>query len=183
MVVSVISDPDVAVANLTEFRRRLLELLDEPDSATGLARRLGTSRQKVNYHLRQLEESGFVELVEERPRRGLQERVVRRTADVVMVDPLAFDSSGLTRNDAVGVAGVVATATDFVRHAAALTVAASKDRSRVAAAALETEIRVASPSALRALLDELAALFARFDSDEGLRVRIANLALPAMEEG
>lgn len=180
--VTVVDDPDTVVDNLGGFRRRLLELLDEPDSATGLARRLGTSRQKVNYHLRTLEEAGFVELAEVRQRRGLSERLVRRVADVVVVDPLAFDTSGLARQDVVGVSGVVATATDLIRHAAEVTSAASDRGARLAASAVDTEIRLETPAALRSLLEDLAALLARYDSETGLVVRVANLVLPAKEE-
>ncbi|NIP81922.1 MAG: helix-turn-helix domain-containing protein, partial [Gemmatimonadetes bacterium] len=58
--------------------RRLLDaLLERPDSAVGLARRLGDTRQRLNYHLRVLEGAGLVELEEERPRRGVRERVMR----------------------------------------------------------------------------------------------------------
>lgn len=153
-------------------------MLDEPASATALAQRLGTTRQKVNYHLRTLEEAGFVELFETRQRRGLEERLMRRTSDVVLVDPLAFDSSGLTRDDVVGLSGVVASAADVIRDAAAVTAGARKDGSHVAASALEAEIRVAGPSALRQLLDDLAELIASYDSDQGLRVKVTNLVLP-----
>ncbi len=38
----------------------------EPDSASGIARRLSLPRQTVNYHLRELEKEGFVEFVEHR---------------------------------------------------------------------------------------------------------------------
>src|SRR5918999_5593887 len=72
---------------LTPLRRRLLEELREPASATTLAARLGESRQRVNYHLRELEKSGFVELVELRQRRGRTERILRAKARTVVVAP------------------------------------------------------------------------------------------------
>ena len=72
----------------------MLELLREPLSATEVAARLGESRQRVNYHVRALERGGLVELVEERPRRGCTERVVRATADAVVVEPTVVGSSG-----------------------------------------------------------------------------------------
>ena len=50
---------------LPKPRVRLLEELQRPDSAAGLSRRLGIPRQKLNYHLRELEEAGLVELVED----------------------------------------------------------------------------------------------------------------------
>jgi DNA-binding transcriptional ArsR family regulator len=47
-------------------RLRILEQLGEPDTAAGVARRLQLPRQKVGYHMRELEQAGLLELVEER---------------------------------------------------------------------------------------------------------------------
>ena len=55
----VLSDPVRARTLLDPERRRLVEALArEPDSASGLARRLGEKRQRLNYHLRLLERAG-----------------------------------------------------------------------------------------------------------------------------
>src|SRR5271166_4539655 len=62
----IVQSPEKAGVLLQPGRLRLLEQLTEPDSAAGLARRLGVPRQKLNYHLRELEREGFLELVEER---------------------------------------------------------------------------------------------------------------------
>src|SRR3954447_8894321 len=72
---------------LSPLRRAVLTALKEPGSATELAARLNTSRQRVNYHVRSLERDGLVELVEERARRGCTERVVRATSHAVLVEP------------------------------------------------------------------------------------------------
>ena len=66
-----------AAAALSPFRLGLLEGLQQPESASGLARRLGLPRQQVNYHLRELERAGFIELSEARQRRGCTERIMR----------------------------------------------------------------------------------------------------------
>jgi len=175
-----VSDPDVVVDTLTAFRRRLLDLLDEPRSATGLARLVGASRQRVNYHLRALEDAGLVELVEERPRRGVTERFLRRRADVVVVDPLAFAGTSLNDRDRVGIAGVVVTARDLLTQAATVAADAAAANQRVAMATLDTEIVVESPAAMRAMLDEIARVVAAHaSSGPGLRVRVATMAVPA----
>lgn len=177
--VTMLDDPDRVVGALGPLRRSILALLGEPDSATGLAERLGTTRQKVNYHLRALEEAGLVELVATRRRRGFSERLLRRTADVLVVDPTTFDVSGLTTRDAIGVAGVTAVATDLVRQAGAVASAAAERGERVVAATLDTAIRVETPAALRALLDDLATVVAAHDAgDRGLAVRVATVVLP-----
>jgi DNA-binding transcriptional ArsR family regulator len=72
-------------------RLRLLEALrEQPDSATGLAQRLGIPRQTINYHLRQLEQSGLVELVEERGHGRCVERVVAPAAAAFTLSPTAL---------------------------------------------------------------------------------------------
>ena len=78
--VAVIEDPAAAEAALDPARARLLAQLAEPRSATMLAAAAGLPRQKVNYHLRTLERHGLVELVEERRKGNVTERLVRATA-------------------------------------------------------------------------------------------------------
>lgn len=82
-----LAEPDELRGALAPLRRRLLVRLRTPASATELARELGMGRQKINYHLRKLEDAGLVELVELRRRRGCQERVLRARADAFVVDP------------------------------------------------------------------------------------------------
>src|SRR5271165_5200603 len=76
----IVQNPEKAAVLLQPGRLDLLVRLAEPDSAAGLARRMGMPRQKVNYHLRELEREGFVELFEERRKGNCLERVVRATA-------------------------------------------------------------------------------------------------------
>lgn len=49
-----------ASALLHPLRLRLLALSREPTSSSDLARRLGLTRQRVNYHVRTLERAGFL---------------------------------------------------------------------------------------------------------------------------
>ena len=51
---NLIEDGRSAAAVLNPLRLQILEGLSEPDSASGLARRFGIPRQKINYHLREL---------------------------------------------------------------------------------------------------------------------------------
>ena len=76
----VISDGAVAAVALDPVRARILRELAEPGSASTLAPVLGVSRQNVNHHLRALEAHGLVELVEERRRGNMTERVMRAVA-------------------------------------------------------------------------------------------------------
>src|SRR5882757_7105479 len=85
--VAVIEDPAAAEASLDPVRARLLAELAEPGSATMLAARVGLPRQKVNYHLRALESHGLIELVEERRKGNVTERVLRATAASYVISP------------------------------------------------------------------------------------------------
>src|SRR5687768_12333611 len=88
--VAVIEDPAAAQSLLDPVRTRLLAALVEPASATMLAGKVGLPRQHVNYHLRALERHGLVELLEERRKGNVMERVMRATAPSYVISPAAL---------------------------------------------------------------------------------------------
>ncbi|MGH7497830.1 MAG: winged helix-turn-helix domain-containing protein, partial [Gemmatimonadales bacterium] len=100
LALEVIRDPESAAALLDPVRQTLLAHLTEPDSATGLARRLRLPRQRINYHLRELERVGLVELVEERRKGNCLERVVRATARSFIISTEALGAIGPTAETA-----------------------------------------------------------------------------------
>ena len=91
--VEVIADGATALAALDPIRSRLLAELRVPASATELARRVGLSRQQVNYHLRKLEDQGLVATVETRQWGGLTERKVVASAAGYVVSPAALGAA------------------------------------------------------------------------------------------
>src|ERR1700755_2745371 len=88
--IAVIEDPAAAEVSLDPIRARLLAELAEPASATMLAVKVGLPRQKVNYHLKALERHGLVELVEERRKGNVNERLMRATAASYVISPAAL---------------------------------------------------------------------------------------------
>src|SRR5258708_3400988 len=88
--IAVIENAAAAEVALDPIRARLLAELVEPRSATMLGLRFGLPRQKVNYHLKALERHGLVELVEERRKGNVNERLVRATAASYVISPLAL---------------------------------------------------------------------------------------------
>jgi DNA-binding transcriptional ArsR family regulator len=88
--IEVIEDPRAAEVALHPVRSRLLAELAEGGTASGIAAKLGLTRQKANYHLRALEANGLVELVEERRNRNTTERVMRATASSYVISPAAL---------------------------------------------------------------------------------------------
>lgn len=162
--VDVVTEPTRAATVLDPLRQRLLVALgDEPDSAAGLARRLGESRQRVNYHLRELERAGFAELVEERRKGNTVERIVRATARHYVVDPAALGALAADPDrvaDRFSSAFLVALAARAIRELARQRAGAEQAGERLATLSLDTEVRLASPAELTAFTDELAAAVA-----------------------
>jgi len=169
--VEVIEEPAAAVAALDPVRAAVLAILAEPGSATTVGRRLGLPRQKVNYHLRALEEHGLVVLVEERPRRGLTERVLRATARSYVVSPGALGRSGAdpARTDRLSTRYLIAVAARLVREVGLLARRAEAAGQPLATLTLDTEIRFASAADRAAFTAELTgtvtALIARYHDE------------------
>ena len=162
--VAVIRRPGPAAAALDPIRQRVLSHLREPDSATGLARRLRLPRQKVNYHLRTLEAAGLVELVEERRKGNCLERVVRATAHAFVISPEALGAvappADLTA-DRLSSAYLIAAAGRTIRDLGELETRARKSGKRLATLTLETDVRFATAADRAAFAEELAEAVAR----------------------
>src|SRR5262249_50921962 len=145
----------------------MLQSLDRPDSASGLSRRLGLPRQKINYHLRKLEDAGLVELVEQKMQRGCFERIVRVTARAFVVSPefmegLAADPEKIA--DRYSSAYLVAAAARLVRQVADQREKSEKAGQRLATFTIESEIAFQSPADFNAFTRELAEEVARLSS-------------------
>ena len=160
----VIRSPEAAATLLQPLRQEILRTLDDPDSASGLARRLGLPRQKVNYHLRELEKDGLVELVEERRRGNCNERVVRATARSYLISPEALGGLGSRPEeirDTLSAAYLVATAGQAIRDLGELQDGAERAGKRLATLTLTSEIRFASAEDRNAFAEELTTTLAR----------------------
>ena len=82
-----VATPQGARALLHPLRARLLSLALEPSSATELARRLALPRQRVNYHVRELERAGLLRTAGRRRRRNLIEQRYVATARSYVLAP------------------------------------------------------------------------------------------------
>jgi DNA-binding transcriptional ArsR family regulator len=178
---------------LQPLRQRILENLGAGESASGLARRLALPRQKVNYHLRELEKNGLVELVEERRRGNCTERVVRATARSYLISPEALGGLGSNPDDIrdrLSAAYLVATAGRAVRDIAEMQGRAARAGKRLATLTLTSEVRFASAQARSAFAEELAETLARLaakhhdeEAPGGRRFRFFVGGYPAPGEG
>jgi DNA-binding transcriptional ArsR family regulator len=158
--VAVIDDPEVAEVSLDPVRTRLLAELAEPGSATSLAGKLGLPRQNVNYHLRALERHGLVELVEERRKGNVTERVLRASALSYVISPAAMDGvqpDPSRSPDRLSARWLIAVAAKAVRDVGDLVAGAAKAKKRLATFAMDGEVRFASASDRAAFAEELAS--------------------------
>jgi DNA-binding transcriptional ArsR family regulator len=158
--VAVIEDAAAAEASLDPVRARLLAELSEPASATMLAARVNQPRQKVNYHLRALEQHGLIELVEERRKGNMTERVLRATAASYVISPLALAAlqpDPARSPDRLSARWLLALAARLVRDVGSLLTGSAKEGKRVATFAIEGEVRFASAADRAAFAEELSA--------------------------
>jgi DNA-binding transcriptional ArsR family regulator len=187
--VEVIESPATAAVALDPIRAQLLAELVEPASASALAARVGIARQKVNYHLRQLEAHGLVELAEVKQHGGITERVLRATAASYVVSPAALAESGADPkriSDRLSARYLVALAGRVVREVGALARLADAAGKRLPTMAIDTEISFRSAADRAAFSDELTAavldLAARYHHDDGRPHRLVVAAHPSPEQ-
>jgi DNA-binding transcriptional ArsR family regulator len=189
--VAVIEDPAAAEASLDPIRSRLLAELVVPGSATMLAAKVGLPRQKVNYHLRTLEQHGLVELVEERRKGNVTERLMQATALSYVISPAAMAAIAPDPSrapDKLSARWLLALAARLVGEVGSLLSGASRAGQRLATFAIDGEIRFASPADRAAFADELTVavteLVARYhdeDNPAGRKHRIVVAVHPALD--
>src|SRR5262245_27006908 len=156
------------------MRLRIVERLREPASAASVARHLGLPRQKVNYHLRELEKQGLVREVEQRRKGNCVERLVQATARHYLVNPAALGALGADPEaiaDRFSASYLLALAARTIRDVATVQDLAGKAGKRIATLSLTAEIRFRSAAERHQFAEELgnavAALVARYDDAGG----------------
>lgn len=188
----VIDAPAAAALALDPIKTRLLAELAKPASAASLAGRIGLSRQKVNYHLRALEEQKLVEPAEERQWGGLTERLMVATAASYVVSPAALGPIGADparNNDRLSASYLIAVAARIVREVGDLWRTARQKDKRLATLSIDTVIRFRSPADRAAftadLTNAVTALAARYHDESapgGRPHRLVVASYPAPDD-
>jgi DNA-binding transcriptional ArsR family regulator len=156
--VAVIENAAAAAVALDPMRARILAELGQPRSATMLGVTFGLPRQKINYHLKALERHGLVELVEERRKGNVNERMLRATAASYVISPLALaavEPDPARAPDRRSARWLLAVAARLVRDVGALITGATQANRRLATFALDGEVRFASAADRAAFAEEL----------------------------
>ena len=162
--VHVIDEGGAATSALHPLRLEILRELAEPESAAGLARRIGVPRQQVNYHIRQLEDQGLVKLVGERRVRNCIERLVQAVGRSYVISPstlgeLAADPERIEDKASAGY--LVAVASHMIQELAGLQHRSGHPDNVAGTLALQGDIRFKSREAQNAFAAELTRVVAR----------------------
>ncbi|MFC9356257.1 ArsR/SmtB family transcription factor [Rhodococcus sp. NPDC057014] len=189
--VAVIDQAAAAEISLDPVRARLLAALAEPGSASSVAAQVGLTRQKANYHLRALEEHRLVELVEERRKGNVTERLFQATAASYVISPAAFAALAPDPDrapDQLSARWLVALAARLVREVGELIAGATAARQPLATYAIDSEIQFASAADRSAFADELGEsvknLVARYHDENapnGRRHRLVVALHPSLK--
>src|ERR1700753_4342708 len=187
--VAVIEDPAAAEVSLDPIRARMLAELAEPSPATTLAARLGLARQKVNYHVKTLEQHGLVELVEERRKGNMTERVVQASAAAYVISPAALSAVApdpARSPDQLSARWLLALAARLVRETGSLINGAARAHKPLATCALDAEVRFATPADRAAfvaeLTDTVAGLISKYQTQDGRPHRLIAAVHPSITE-
>ena len=180
---------DVLRALSHPARIELLERLREPASAAEVARQLGQPRQRVNYHLKALEEAGLVEKMGTRRQGNFVESLYRAAASAFVVapevawsDPRRMET--LRRDHSLN--ALVEVGARLQHDAAALLDAAAFADQTIASATVAAETRFATAedraAFLREYLKTTRALVDKYGGRRGERYRVVLAVHPRVEE-
>jgi DNA-binding transcriptional ArsR family regulator len=186
--VRVLADAAAVEVALDPIRASILDALTEPGSAATVAAAVGSTRQKVNYHLKALEAHGLVELAEERAWGGITERFLRRSARHLVVAPDVLHRAAIDPNevaDRLSAAYLIAVNARSVSEVGAIARSAATG-ARLPTLTVDTVIGFGSPEDRAAFATDLqsaiAALVARYHHDDGRPHRLTVSSYPRPEE-
>jgi DNA-binding transcriptional ArsR family regulator len=168
------------------LRVQILGALREPASAASVARQVEQSRQKVNYHLKELERAGFVEPVEERRIGNFIETLYQSVARSFVVSPQVAWADP-RRVDALRqqhtLERLVMVGEQVQQDAAALLDRAAFDGEQIASAVVEADVHFANERDRAAFLGEyleaIQRLCDRYRARDGLPYKVVVAAYPA----
>ncbi len=183
--VELLSESQQVRALAHPLRAELLRALHGPETAAGLARRVGRSRQNVSYHLKTLEGAGLVRRVGERRKGNFVEQLYEAVARRFVVSPrFASDPARLADvfADQVSLAQLATLGERLQRDSAELIDRAAESGERIPSATVDVEVCFADEAARAAFLADaaraLTELLERHGSADGDPFRVALAAWP-----
>lgn len=149
--------PEQALALLNPMRADLLRLLAEPLSASEVARRMGETPQRINYHLKSLEKVELVRRSGTRQVRNLVEVLYRAVARTYVIpDSFGWPEELIRRMKDQGALRQLLNATDRIRQDALRLMDAADDAAEVPSAVVETSVALPDEATREAFLRDYA---------------------------
>jgi DNA-binding transcriptional ArsR family regulator len=186
--VEMIADSDQIAALAHPVRSRILEALRTPETAAGLARSFGRSRQSLGYHLKELERIGLIRHAGERRKGNFLEQLYQATARRFVVSSrFASNPEQLASvfRDQVSLSQLVNLGERLQCDAANLIEQSAHDGGQLSTASVEAEVRLPDAESreefMREFVDLLKTLLAKYGDGEGQRYRVAFATYPQSE--
>jgi DNA-binding transcriptional ArsR family regulator len=184
----VLADPDQLAALAHPTRVAVLDALRAPNTAAGVARTLGLSRQAVNYHVKSLLDAGLVRLAEERRNGNFIEQIYESVAGAFVVSPRAAWSDR-RRVDALArelpLEHLVQLGEALQRDAVELLDRAAFDEEDIPCASVDATVHFRDDAARAAFIDEyltsLRQLAKKYGTRSGDTYRVAVAVYPNTE--
>jgi|SRR5262245_9006225 len=185
---AVVDNPEQLAALTHPTRLRILDALRAPDSAAGVARRLGEPRQRVNHHVRELVKAGLLVDAGERRKGNFVEHLYESAGGTFVVSPRLTWGDGARLQaiaDQVSLHHLVDVGERLQRDAAALLDRAAFDGAQIPSATVEATVRFPDAAARAGFLDEYlelaARLIERHATSEGEAYTVACVVHPTPE--
>jgi DNA-binding transcriptional ArsR family regulator len=188
--VHVLNDPETLSVLGHPLRVQILEGLRAPASAAAVARVVGQPRQKVNYHLKELERVGLVQATGERRVGNFVETLYQAVARSYVVSPkVAWADPRRTQAlaDQHSLETLVLLGERLQHDAAGLLDRAAFNGEQIASASVAADVQFASEADRAAFLQDyveaITQLVERYGAKEGASYRVLLAAYPNHERG
>jgi DNA-binding transcriptional ArsR family regulator len=162
--IAIVEGPNRAASILKPMRRRILEHLRDPNSAAAVAAALDLPRQRVGYHVRQLEKQGLIRQVGDRRKGGCVERLMQTTARHYAIGPAALGALGPTPDQVADRSSsdyLVAVAAQTMRDVGMMQEKVRRADQQLTTLTLESQVHLSSPADQGAFAKELASSLKR----------------------
>ncbi|MBD0383719.1 ArsR/SmtB family transcription factor [Paenibacillus sedimenti] len=154
-----IESPEQATMLLNPLRGEIIAQLMEPASAAEVARQLGESAQRINYHLKALEKAGLVQKVGTRQVRNLVEVLFRSIAKTfVLAESLSMKPETVQRLKDQGSLAHLITTSERIKRDAMLLMEQSDANEVIPSASLALHVNLADEQQRQAFVEEYTAM-------------------------
>ena len=164
----VVRSPEQAAALLNPLRAEILAIVREPASAAEVARKIGDTPQRINYHLKSLEKVGLVRRVGTRQVRNLVEVLYQAIAkSFLLSEAVGLNPETSERIKEQGALAHLITLSDRIRRDALLLMEQSENKGQIPSASLQMKVHLDSEERRRAFLRDYAAMLEELVSRYG----------------